>query len=131
MDGFKLTKQVAGVDDYINIITALKGLITAYSNDKINATLEKALHTMQCGEQKIFVDFSVAREGMLIDEHLRMIEKAIYDKTPLNIEYINAEQMTSSRRVEPLTLSFQWYAWYLFAYCPDKQDYRLFKLHIM
>jgi predicted DNA-binding transcriptional regulator YafY len=128
MDGFKLTKQIAGVDDYLNIITALKGLITAYENDKINATLEKALTSMQSGEQRIFVDFSAAREGILVNEHLRMIEKAIHDKAPINIEYINAEQIASTRLVEPLALSYQWYAWYMFAYCAEKQDYRLFKL---
>ena len=128
MDGFKLTKQIAGVDDYLNIITALKGLSTAYENGKINATLEKALSSMQGGEQRIFIDFTVAREGMHVNEYLRIIEKAIYAKTPLRIEYTNAEQISSMRLVEPLALSYQWYAWYLFAYCTEKKDYRLFKL---
>lgn len=128
MDGFKLMKQIAGVEDYLNIITALKGLSTAYNNDKINTTLEKALTSLHSGEQRIFIDFSVAQEGIHMNEHLRMIEKAIYEKTPLTMEYVNADQMTSTRLVEPLALSFQWYAWYMFAYCTKKQDYRLFKL---
>lgn len=128
MDGFKLTKQIAGVDDYLNIITALKGLSTAYENNKISATLEKALTIMQCGEQRIFIDFSIAREGMLVNEHLRMIEKAVYNKTLLSIEYVNAEQVASMRLVEPLALTYQWYNWYMFAYCVEKQDYGLFKL---
>ncbi len=128
MDGFKLTKQIAGVDDYLNIITALKGLSTAYENDKISETLEKALTIMQSGEQRIFVDFSVAREGVSVKEYLSMIEKAIFDKSSLRIDYVSAEQLVSTRQVEPLALSYQWYAWYLFAYCTRKQDYRLFKL---
>ena len=128
IDGFKLTKQIASVDDYLNIIIALKGLSSAYDNEKINSTLEKALTTMQGGEQRIFIDFSVAREGMLVSEHIQIIEKAIYNKMLLKISYTNADSISSERKLEPLALSYQWYAWYLFAYCTEKQDYRLFKL---
>ncbi|HCA30726.1 MAG: YafY family protein [Eubacteriales bacterium] len=128
MDGFKLTKQIAGVDDYLNIIIALKGLSSAYDNEKINATLEKALATMQSSEQRVFIDFTVARENTQVNENLKMIEKAIYDENLLQIQYTNAEGAMTKRIVEPLALSYQWYAWYLFAYCTEKQDYRLFKL---
>jgi predicted DNA-binding transcriptional regulator YafY len=128
MDGFKLTKQIAGVDDYLNIIIALKGLNSAFDNEKINVTLEKALATMQGGEQRVFIDFTVARENPQVNETLKLFEKAIYDETPVNLQYTNAEGSTSERIVEPLALSYQWYAWYLFAYCVEKQDYRLFKL---
>jgi hypothetical protein len=38
-----------------------------------------------------FVEFSIAREGILVNEHLRMIEKAIYDKTLLSIDYADTE----------------------------------------
>jgi predicted DNA-binding transcriptional regulator YafY len=128
MDGFKLTKQIAGVDDYLNIIIALKGLSSAYDNEKINVTLEKVLATMQGGEQRVFIDFAVARENPQVNETLKIIEKAIYSETPLQIQYTNAEGLISKRIVEPLALSYQWYAWYLFAYCTEKRDYRLFKL---
>jgi predicted DNA-binding transcriptional regulator YafY len=128
MDGFKLTKQIAGVDDYLNIIIALKGLSSAYDNEKINQTLEKALTAMQGGEQRIFIDFTVARERAGVNEYLKTIEKAIYDQAPLLMEYTNAENIRSERIIEPLALSYQWYAWYVFAYCPVRQDYRLFKL---
>jgi predicted DNA-binding transcriptional regulator YafY len=128
MDGFKLTKQIAGVDDYLNIIIALKGLSTAYESQTINKTLDKALYAMQGGEQRIFIDFSTAREGTLVNGYLHIIEKAIYEKTLLIIEYSNAENVSTVRIVEPLALSFRWYAWYLFAYCTKKKDYRVFKL---
>ncbi len=127
VDGFKLTRQIAGKDDYQNIITALKGLDSAYENERVQQTLEKALATMRGGEQRVFIDFAVAREGAL-GERLRAIEKAIEDGTPLKITYSNAEGVLTERVIEPLALSFQWYAWYLFAYCRQKQGYRTFKL---
>ncbi len=128
MDGFGLTKQIAGMDDYLNIIIALKGLSSAYDNKKIKETLEKALTIMKGSEQRLFVDFAVAREGSQVNKHLQVIEKAIHVQTPLLMKYTNADNITSERVVEPLALSFQWYAWYMFAYCTLNKSYRWFKL---
>ncbi|MGL5436984.1 MAG: helix-turn-helix transcriptional regulator [Lachnospiraceae bacterium] len=128
IDGFRLTKQIADTDDYLNIIIALQGLCSAYDNQKTTATLEKVLTAMQGSEQRIFVDFTAAREGLNIDAHLRIIEKAIFNETLLNISYSNADGVVSKRVIEPLILTYQWYSWYLFAYCDEKKDYRLFKL---
>lgn len=128
MDGFRLQKQIAGTDDYQNIITALQGLTTAYSNQKIQATLEKVLLSLPRSEQRVFIDLSVAREGVGTEDYLKSIEAAIHDKVPLEIEYTSAQQTVSTRVVEPLALTYRWYAWYLLAYCTVKRDYRLFKL---
>lgn len=128
IDGFRLAKQIAGAEDYLHIITALKGLRTAYGDEKTETTLKKALTIMQGGEQHVFIDFSVARENVSVNRYLPVIEKAIHAKTLLRLEYTNAEGGLTIRTVEPLALSFQWYAWYAFAYCTEKKDYRLFKL---
>lgn len=128
MDGFKLAKQIAGLDDYANIITALRGLCSAYDSPKVNDTLTKALSVMQGGDPRIFIDFSAAREGMAVNEYLRIIEQSIQHKTPLIIEYGDAGQNITTRQVEPLALTYQWYAWYMFAYCTMRKDYRFFKL---
>ena len=32
------------------------------------------------------------------------------------------------RRIEPAFVVFQWTAWYVFGYCLDRQDFRMFKL---
>lgn len=128
VDGFKLTKQIAGLHDYLNIIIGLRGLVSAYESDRINQTLDKVLASMRGGEQRIFIDFTVAREDAQVNKTLQAIEKAIYGETLLKLEYTNSEGGSLSRIVEPLALSFQWYAWYLFAYCTEKRDYRTFKL---
>ena len=128
MDGFRLTKQIAGIDDYLNIVIALKGLSSAYDNKKIKETLEKALTIMQDREQRLFVDFTIAREGAYVNKHLPVIEKAIHEQAPLLIKYTNADNIPSERVVEPLALSFRWYAWYMFAYCTLNKSYRWFKI---
>ena len=52
LDTFKLNKQITTMDDYLFIITALKGMCSAYDNQKINITLEKLLTAGQYGNSK-------------------------------------------------------------------------------
>lgn len=128
MGGFHLAKQPVTADDLLNITAALKGLSTAYASERVDDTLKKALAAKQGAEQRIFVDISAARERAQVNARLKTAEQAIRAQTPLRIAYTSAENATSERVVEPLALSYRWYAWYLLAFCTVRQDYRLFKL---
>lgn len=128
IDGFKLVKQTANLDDYLNIITALKGLESAYGGKKVSATLDKMLTVIKIEKQRIFIDLSSVRESICVGQNLWIIEKAIDERKLLKINYTNAENFSYERIVEPLALSYRWYAWYLFAFCPQRNAYRLFKL---
>lgn len=131
LDTFKLNKQVTTVEDYLFIITALKGMCSAYDNKKINTTLEKLLTTghYKEEEQRVFIDFGVVKEGRTIPRFLIEIEEAIHNKNIVEFEYTDSAGEKSHRVVEPLALNYRWYAWYLLAYCTDKNDYRFFKLN--
>ena len=131
LDTFKMNKQITTVDDYLFIITALKGMCSAYDNQKINSTLEKLLATGQYGDkdQRVFIDFGVVREGGGIPETVRKIEDAIRDKAIVEFDYTDSAGCQNHRTAEPLALHYRWYAWYLLAYCAYKDDYRLFKLN--
>jgi len=131
LDTFKLNKQITTVDDYLFIITALKGMCSAYDNKKINITLEKLLTAKQYKdeEQRVFIDFGVVKEGDNIPEYVREIEKAICDKKMIEFDYTDSTDRKNHRTVEPLALNYRWYAWYLLAYCIYKNDYRFFKLN--
>lgn len=128
IDGFQLTKQMVTNKDYQNIIASLKGLNSAYKQIDLYSTLEKSLNNISYSEQKIFIDYSVAQEGIAINEKLKYFEKAIYAQKSQHIRYINADNAISERTIEPLALMLQWYSWYLFAFCTIRNDYRFFKL---
>lgn len=131
LDTFKLNKQITTMEDYLFIITALKGMCSAYDNQKINTTLEKLLATgyYKDEEQRVFVDFGVVKEGENIPEFVRKIEEAIHNKCIVEFEYTDSIGQKNHRAVEPVALSYRWYAWYLLAYCTVKNDYRFFKLN--
>jgi len=129
MEGFKLGGRLVNDGDQASIITALKGFLSAYDGGRYNALLEKILSVVPKEQnQTIFYDFGAAGENNEIQTKLKALEKAIHDKNAVQISYVNALGGASDRLVEPLALSYRWYAWYLLAYCTAKQDYRIFKL---
>jgi predicted DNA-binding transcriptional regulator YafY len=130
LDSFNLNKQITNADDYLFMITALKGLCSAYDNKKLDLTLEKLLAAgfKKARDQKVFLDFGVLKEGKNISEYITLLENSIINRKMIEFEYTNADNKTNQKIVEPLALTYKWYAWYLFGYCTYKKDYRIFKL---
>lgn len=130
-EGYRIDRQLTSSDDYQNIITALKGLCSGYESKTLNATLEKflSLTLPQNGaKQKLLLDFGVLKEDSNSTGCMKLIEKAIETEKAVEFIYTNADNNTSCRMVEPLILTYKWYAWYLFGYCCERKDYRLFRL---
>jgi predicted DNA-binding transcriptional regulator YafY len=131
INSFKLEKQLASKEDYQFIITALMGMNSAYSNKKLETTLEKLLNVTKQEKSlspKVKLDFSVSREGNNIEEYLKVIEHAIDQEKMIEFEYTNSYGNKSLRVIEAIGVVYKWYAWYMLGYCCDKKDYRLFKV---
>ena len=131
LDTFRLNKQITNMDDYLFIITALKGMYSAYDNKKFETTLEKLLAAgnYKSENQRVFLDFGVVKEGDNISEYVQVLEGAIAAKYTVEFDYTDSENKTNRRIIYPLALTYKWYAWYLFGYCTYKKDYRVFKLN--
>lgn len=131
IEGYRLDRQIASGEDYRHIVTALKGLCSGYDSKEITSTLEKIMRLMPPGqsvEKKLALDLSVLKEDLNINASIKLIEKAIALEKAVEFKYTNSDNNTSYRAVEPLILTYRWYAWYLFGYCLVKRDYRLFRL---
>jgi predicted DNA-binding transcriptional regulator YafY len=129
--GFKLDKQLSSAEDDRFILTALKGLCSAYEDRKLDATLEKMTHFARQKRQlpqTLFLDFGVLRENPATERQIKTIESALASQKAVAFDYTNADNQTRRRVVEPIAITYQWYAWYLLGYCTEKHDYRLFKL---
>ncbi|WP_379153933.1 helix-turn-helix transcriptional regulator [Paenibacillus sp. sgz5001063] len=131
LDSFKMSRQLLQSEDYAYILTSLKGLLSGYSNMRARDTVEK-MTALAAGKSSpglpFQLDLGVLREGEHTAENIAMMEKAIKEHTQLRLQYTDTHNDVSERCVEPLLLTYQWYAWYLFAYCCGKEDYRLFRL---
>ena len=59
---------------------------------------------------------------------LKAIYSAIINLRQVEFSYRNAKGEFAERTVEPMTLLFKGYTWYLYAFCRLKSDYRIFRL---
>nr|WP_276609466.1 WYL domain-containing protein [Chengkuizengella sediminis] len=61
-------------------------------------------------------------------ELVKNIRNAITQSQLITIIYRNYANETSTRQIEPMSLIFKGYTWYLFGYCHLKTNFRLFRI---
>lgn len=128
-DGFKLDKRVLTTDELSGIIAALKGIgsVSAQSNvervlDKLRANTD-AVVSMR---EPIVIDLASHGQGQLADK-IEQIKRAVLCGQRIEFDYFY-EKGQSHRRIEPYFVIFQWTAWYVFGFCLERSDFRLFRL---
>lgn len=95
-EGFRIDRQLASYEDFLHIITALKGLSTGYGNKKLDNTLEKMIAVAPPGEEYslsgfveagdfVFLSFCVGNVGQSVENQ---VEGAL-DNMSARLEKIN------------------------------------------
>lgn len=126
LSDFIMDNQLASEDEYAYIATAINGLKTVTNNLMADNIYEKITAISKNHNTGMILDFSVLREG---DEKLlQMLQSAIKNKQVVKFIYTNNRGETREHCVEPIAVIYKWYAWYMLAYNPAKQDYRTYKL---
>lgn len=126
LSGFKMNNQLASEDEYAYIATAINGLKTVTNNPVADHIYEKITAISKKSNTGMILDFSVLREG---DEKLlQMLQSAVKNKQVVKFSYTNNGGETREHCVEPIAVIYKWYAWYMLAFNPAKQDYRTYKL---
>lgn len=128
MDSFVLEKQVATSHEYDWIVTALKGMASAYAGKSLKQALAKVQSISYTRDTAVSVDLGVASEDGKINEQLMLLEDAIEEKCAVRFSYTNSHDEIEDIQIEPVCLQYKWYNWYLIGYYEKYQDYRMFKL---
>lgn len=128
MEGYILEKQAATKQEYNWIVTALKGMVSAYANKQLEQSLAKLEGFRDAETAPVSLDLSAASEDARINASLRLLEDAIYKKRIVQFSYTNGSDVRKEIRVEPVLLQYKWYSWYLIGYYEKYRDYCMFKL---
>lgn len=128
IDTYVIDKQVMSEQDYTYVISALRGMLTAYHSKALEQTMDKVLAIPEINESIVRVDFSVASEKRDVNSYMPILEHAIRQQQAVEFLYTNSEDVQKVRQVEPARLEFKWYNWYLIAFYPKYQEYCMFKL---
>ena len=129
-EGFKLDKHVLTTGELSGIIAALKGLGSVSEKSRIERTLDKlgansdvvvSLH------EPIVIDLASYYKGELTGK-IETIKQAIFTKRLIEFDYFY-DKGESHRRIEPYVIIFHWTSWYVFGFCLERMDWRMFKLN--
>lgn len=128
-EGFKLDKSVLTADELSGIIAALKGIGSVSEQSNIERVLDKlrantdAVVSMR---EPVIIDLASHYRGQLTDK-IGLIKRAVLYSQIIEFDYFY-EKGESHRHIEPYFVIFQWTAWYVFGFCLERSDFRLFKL---
>lgn len=76
----------------------------------------------------ILVDGGTWGDTRAFSEKLKIFEESVKEKEVLEIEYHARSGEKSKRKIEPHVLVFKQGVWYVFAFCRNQRDFRLFRI---
>lgn len=124
---FVLNKAVLTDGEKSDILSALKAM-EAVSLEQANTAVQKLSSLFgNTNTDWIEVDFSGWANAGGEAQLFAALKAAIIGKQRISFHY-HSSGRSVSRTVEPMKLCFKGQAWYLYAYCTLRTDYRFFKL---
>ena len=128
MNHFVLERAIFSEEEKQEILAALQSLEAVKGMHGIS-TLNKLAGLLDAGtENWLEADFSRWGNCPNDNEKFETLKTAVIRRKCMRITYAGSGGSIGERTVQPLKLSYKSRAWYLKAFCTDKQDYRLFKL---
>jgi len=131
MDGYKIDKTLVTSTEMQSILAGLKSLDSISGSNKYRQLMNKLSveKSSLTYNDQIIIDLSSWDKNSLAPK-FEIIKKAIENKNMIFFEYYSPKG-ESKRQIEPYLLTFQWSSWYVWGFCLDKKDYRMFKLNRM
>ena len=131
LPNFKYSKSVLNKEDIDLIVSGIQGFASIDESSKIKTLLAKLRLGQEDKlllENDIIIDFTSWNHKNTTIEKIKIIRSAVASRRLLELEYYSSNGY-SKRTVEPYKLLFKEEYWYLFAYCTQRQDFRVFKLN--
>ena len=132
MDGYRMDRTILSSKDMQMILAGLRSLDSVSGSRYYSQLMEKiqtGSSEFISGRDSMLIDLSSWYKGSLAPK-IEVIQSAIENRRIIRFKYY-APSGESNRRVEPYYLVFQWSSWYVWGWCLERKDYRLFKLNRM
>lgn len=132
MDGYRMDRTLLTSKDMQMILAGLRSLDSVSGSHYYGQLMEKikaGSSDFVSGRDSILIDLSSWYKDTLAPK-IELIQNAVEEKNLLTFQYY-APKGNSKRRIEPYYLVFKWSSWYVWGWCTEKKDFRLFKLNRM
>lgn len=128
MNDFVLDKALLSEQEKQDILVALQSINVA-QNINDSETLQKLSAIFHLNSENwLEVDFSRWGSKEFDNEKFEYLKSAIIHCKSVKIYYAGSNEVMGERIVQPCKLVYKAKAWYLKAFCTEKQDWRIFKL---
>jgi len=130
MSGYRIDRTLLTTFDMQSIMTGLKSLDSVAGTNRYQQLMKKLSAdqtTAKTPDSHILIDLSSWYKSTLSSK-IELIREAIDTSHSIQFCYY-APRGDSERRIDPYLLVFQWSSWYVWGYCRERKDFRLFKLN--
>ena len=132
MEGYKIDRTLLSSEDMKAILTGLQSLDSVSGTRRYRQLMEKISANGSAAvnaDNHIIIDLS-KWDRSLVSDKIELIKTAIEHNVKIAFRYFSPNG-ESRRELEPYHLVFQWSNWYVWGYCAQREDYRMFKLSRM
>ena len=129
-EGFKLDKSVLTTGELSEILAGLRGVGSVLESSRMERMLEKLGANKQAVvslQEPVVIDLASHYKGDLTQK-IEAIKVAIANKQLISFDYYYSKG-EGRRSIEPYFVVFCWSAWYVFGFCKQRDDWRMFKLN--
>ncbi len=122
MDNYKLSHQLLTFENLSSILAALKGFNSSFEDSELDGSIEKLRNLIPADKvdelsqqmKQIIITKQPWTKSSRHKELISLLRQAIENTRMVHIDYRNYAGEISSRQVEPISLVFKGYTWYLF-----------------
>ena len=132
MEGYKIDSTLLTRSDMQAILEGLRSLDSVSGTSRYAQLMEKlsaGASSLVAGGQHMLIDLSAWSKSALAPK-IELFREAIENGELVSFKYFSPKG-ESLRTIEPYDLIFRWANWYVWGYCLERKDYRLFKLNRM
>ena len=127
MEGYGLDRTLFTNADRGALLAGLRSLDSVSGTGYYRQLMEKLPSGLEdVGDDCVVIDLA-SWYGPLLTPRLEMLKGACLRRQLMRFTYC-APGGDSLRTVEPVRLVFRWSSWYLFGWCREREDWRMFKL---
>ncbi|SEO63474.1 helix-turn-helix transcriptional regulator [Propionispora vibrioides] len=132
MENYSINRTFISTQESESLLLAIRTL-QATKYPEVDKVLEKlgAIFKDLPSQDWVEVDFSPWGSTTNESDKFNDIKRALLQRRVVYFRYVNAEGQKSNRYVEPEKLVFKDNAWYLTAFCRQRQEFRTFRISRM
>lgn len=132
MDGYRMDRTLLTNKEMQDILAGLRSLDSVNGTKRYVQLMDKlsvGSSDFMTGNQSVLIDLSSWYQNALSSK-IEVIRNAIDSRIELDFHYYSPKG-ESRRQIEPYYLIFKWSSWYVWGWCREREDFRLFKLNRM